>query len=120
MIIEDTFKIIDSIIKAQKKARQSNDFLAIVLNSEALLEYLPVLINYSVDKEGEYRKFEANLTNEERNGKMLTSSYCETNAKAQDSYREWQRAKNFIELIYQLVMMGKVLAKSVNSELNAQ
>lgn len=119
-MIEETFKIIDSIIKAQKKARANNDFLAIVLNGEALLEYLPSLINYSVDQESTYRKFEANLTNEERNGKSLTSSYCETQAKAQDSYREWQRTKNFIELIYQLVMMSKVLAKSVDKELNAQ
>ena len=40
-MIEETFKIIDKIIEAQKKARRENDYLTLLTNGEALLEYLP-------------------------------------------------------------------------------
>ncbi len=115
-MINDTFKVIDRIVKAQKIARQNNDFLALMLNGEALLEYLPELINYSIDQESSYRKFEANLTNQEKDGKLFTSSYCETNAKATDFYKEWQRTKHFIELMYEMVNLSKKLASSVSDE----
>jgi hypothetical protein len=119
-MIESTYKVIDTIIKAQKIARSRNDFLALMLNGEALLEYLPTLINYAVDQEGEYRKFEANLANTVKDGKLLSSSYCETQAKATEYYREWQRAKNFIELLYEMVYMAKKLSTSVDKELKGQ
>lgn len=120
MKIEDVYKTIDVIITAQKKARQNNDYNTILLNAEALLEYLPGLINYSVTQEKEYRKEEARLANEnDQNGKKNSGAYCETQAKATDFYTEWQRSKQFIELVYELVNMSKKLAGSVDKEYNA-
>lgn len=119
-MIDEVYLTIDAIIAAQKKARKENDFLTLLVNSEALLEYLPSLINYSVNQESEYRKFEAKLIDEkDENGKRFSGAYCETKSKATDYYRDWQRAKLFIELIYEMVMMGKKLAGSVDKELNA-
>lgn len=119
-MIEDTYKVIDTIIESQKKARKNNDYNTIALNAEALLEYLPSLINYSVNQEKEYRKEEARLANEkDENGKRNSGAYCETQAKATDFYTEWQRSKQFIELIYELVQMSKKLMGSVDKELSA-
>ena len=119
--METLYKIIDRIIAEQKKARQNNDYLTLMVNAEALLEYIPELIKYSVDMESMYRKFEAKLANEkDENNKRLPSSYCETQAKALDSYADWQRAKQFIDLMYEMVNMSKKLAGSVNSEFNSQ
>lgn len=119
-MIEEVFKTLDVIVASQKKARQSNDYNTLLLNAEALLEYCPKLIEYAVDQESEYRKFEAKLADsKDENGKRNTSAYCETQAKAQDSYKEWQRAKQFIELLYEMVNMAKKLAGSVDKELNS-
>jgi hypothetical protein len=52
-------------------------------------------------------------------GKRYTSSYAETKSKATDFYAEWQKAKQFIELMYEMVNMAKKLAGSVDKELNA-
>lgn len=117
--MEELFKMIDVIILAQKKARQNNDYLTLMSNGGALLERVPQLINYSVEEEAEYRKFEAKLTNEGTADKKNTSSYCETQAKATDAYKEWQKAKQFIELMYEMVNLAKMLARSVNKEFNA-
>lgn len=120
MQIEDIYKIIDQIIRKQKEARRQNDYLALMVNAEALLEYIPNLIRFSVDQEGEYRKFEAKLSNEfDTAGKKYTSSYCETQAKATDHYKNWQQSKQFIELMYEMVQMAKKLAGSVDKEFNA-
>ena len=118
-MITETLKIISQIIAAQKKARRNNDFLGLMMNGEALLEYIPNLIEYAVEQESQYRKFEASLANESKDGKPFTSSYCETQAKATDFYKEWQKSKQFIELIYEMVQMSKALAKGVNQEFNA-
>ena len=121
-MIEETFKIIDKIIEAQKKARRENDYLTLLTNGEALLEYLPKLIEYSVEQESEYRKFEAKLADsigDVTTGKRNTSSYAETQAKATDFYRNWQRTKLFMELIYELVNIAKKLSGSVNDEFNS-
>lgn len=117
-MINETLKTIDAIIAKQKKARKEQDFLGIMLNGEALLEYLPAMIDYSVDQESAYRKYEAELTNKDNNGKAATSSYCETQAKASDFYKEWQRTKQFIELMYEMVQMSKALAKGVSKDFN--
>lgn len=130
MKIEEVYKMIDTIIRSLKKSRQNKDYLTLMTSGFALLEYSPELINYSVDQESEYRKYEAKLSNEyeviviqgvtaNAKGKRNTSSYCDTQAKATDYYKEWQRAKNFIELIYELVNMAKKLASGVDKELNA-
>lgn len=116
--MEQLYSTIDTIIKAQKKARQNNDFLTLLVNGEALLEYLPQMINYSVDMEMFYRKFEASLANEkDENGKRNSGAYCETQAKAIKEYGEWQRAKLTIELMYEMVNVSKKLAGSVEREL---
>ena len=69
--MEQIYKTIDLILQHQKKARQSNDYLTLMVNAEALLEFMSKLINYSVEQESEYRKFEAGLIDEkdgEKNG----------------------------------------------------
>lgn len=117
MKIEEVYKTIDTIIASFKKARHNKDYLTLMSNGLALLEYLPSLINYSIDQESEYRKFEAKMSDErEDTGKKFTGSYCETKAKATDFYKEWQRAKSFIELTYELVNIAKKLAGSVDKE----
>jgi hypothetical protein len=119
-MIDNIYKTIDKIIQAQKKARRENDYLTLMLNGEALLEYIPELIIYSIGQESEYRKFESSVLDEkDENGKSRTSSYAETKAKAQDSYREWRKTSQFLELIYELVNMSKALGRSVNKEFNA-
>jgi len=118
--MEELYKTIDLIVAHQKKARKNNDFYTLMKNGEALLEYMPDLIRYSVSQEAEYRKFEATTVNEvDSAGKMRTSSYAETQAKATDFYKNWQQAKLFIELIYEMVQMSKKLAGSVDKELKA-
>lgn len=120
MEISQVYKTIDTIIASFKKARHDKDYLTLMSNGLALLEYLPSLINYSVEQEAEYRKFESNLSDQKDEfSKRLSSSYCETKAKATDYYKEWQRAKNFIELIYELVQISKKLAGSIDLEMRA-
>lgn len=119
-MIDEIYKTIDVIVQEQKKARQRNDYLTLMTNAEALLEYLPELIRYSVDQEAGYRKYEARIANEEDDkGKKLTSSFCEVQAKATDFYKEWQKAKQFIDLLYEMVNMSKKLAGGVSKEYNA-
>lgn len=118
--MDELYKTIDKIIESQKVARKRNDYDTLLLNGEACLEYAYQLILYGVDQESEYRKFEASLADKlDENGKKFTSAYCETKAKATDAYREWQRAKQVVELLYDLANMGKALAKGVDRELNA-
>lgn len=120
-MIEETYKIIDVIIRSFKKHRRNNDYINLATDGMALLEYLPGLITYSVEQEKEYRKFEAKMIDErDDTGKRYTSSYSETKAKATDYYAEWQKSKQFQELIYEMVNMSKVLARSVNKEFNSQ
>ena len=88
-------------------------------NGQALLEYIPDLVNYMIEQESGYRKLEAKLSDEFSGDKRNSSAYCETQAKSSDYYREWQRSKNFLELIYELVNMSKALGRGLNSEFNA-
>ena len=118
--MEQVYLTIDKIVQAQKKARQADDYLTLMVNAEALLEFIPALINYSVEQEAEYRKFEAKYSNEKaENGKLNSGAYFETQAKATDFYKEWSKAKQFIELMYEMVNLSKKLAGSVDKELNA-
>lgn len=120
MEIIKLYTLIDTIVLAQKKARHNNDYLTLMLNAEALLENLPTLINYAVDQESNYRKYEAKIANEkDENDKKLTGAYCETQAKATDFYKEWQKAKLFMELMYEMVALSKKLAGSVDKELSS-
>lgn len=118
-MIEQIYKTIDKIIASQKRARTDHNYLKMIENAEALLEYMPTLINYSVDQEAEYRKYEMGMTTIEKDGKAPTSSYCETHAKATDFYKEWQRSKQFIELLYEMVQMSKKLMTNDTKEFKA-
>lgn len=119
--MEEIYKTIDTIVSHIKKCRKENNYLGLVITAEALLEYVPKLIEYSVNQENEYRKFEAKLSNEiDDMGKKLPNSYCETQAKATLEYKEWQRAKLTIDWMYEVVQMAKKLASSVENELKAQ
>jgi len=118
--MENIYKTIDIIFAAQKKARQSNDYLTLMVNAETLLEFIPELIRYSVEQESEYRKFEAGLIDEKDGEKKLSGAYCETKAKATSFYKEWSKVKQFIELMYEMVNLSKKLAGSVDRELNAR
>lgn len=84
-----------------------------------MLEYTPTLIDYSVEQEANYRKHEAKMLDTVTEGKRLTSAYCEAQAKATDSYKEWQKTKQFIELMYEMVNVAKKLANNLDSELRA-
>lgn len=117
--MEQTYKTLDTIIKAQKKARQEHNYLLLMENGFALLEYSPSLVNHMIEQESEYRKLEAKLSDESIGEKRNSSAYCEAQAKSSDSYREWQRAKNFLELVYELVNMSKALGRGINNEFNA-
>lgn len=118
--MQELYKTIDVIVKAQQKARQKNDYLTLMVNAEALLERIPTLINYSVEQEAIYRKHEAKILDEkDENNKNRTSSYAETQAKATEAYKEWQKAKLFIEFMYEMVNLSKKLASSVDKEYNA-
>ena len=117
--MEQIYKTIDLIFAHQKKARQSNDYLTLMVNAEALLEFIPQLINYSVEQESEYRKFEAGLIDKKDGDKKLSGAYCETKAKATSFYKEWSKAKQFIELMYEMVNLSKKLASSVDKSLQA-
>lgn len=118
--MEETYKTVDLIVSALKKHRKNNDYLNLVITAEALLEYIPMFIEHSVNKEHEYRKYEAELANKtDEKGKPLTGSYCETQAKATNEYKEWQRSKLTIDWVYEVVNMAKKLASSVDKELNA-
>lgn len=118
--MDKLYKTIDTIIAHQKQARHDKDYLTLMSNAEALLEYIPELINFCVEQESEYRKFEAGILDEvDEKGKPRTSSYAETKAKATDFYKEWQKAKHFIDLMYEMVMIAKKLASSVDTEFNA-
>jgi hypothetical protein len=118
--MDEIYRTINIIITAQKKARRDNNFLALMSNAGALLEYLPDLICYSVDQESEYRKYEAKLSDgRDDTGKRYTNSYCETQAKATDYYKEWQKSKLMIDLLYELTNMAKKLSGSINNEFNS-
>lgn len=117
--IEEIYQTIDRIVEAQKKARLTNDYLTLLVNAEALLERIPQLIIYSTEEEHSYRKFEARLADTVVDGKRNSSAFAETQAKAQDFYKNWQRSKLFMELIMEYVNLSKKLASSVNQEFNA-
>lgn len=119
--MEEVFKTIDIIFEAQRKARQNNDFLTLMVNAEALLERIPALINYAIDKEREYRKLEAKLANEKDDtGKDKRGIYIEMQGKASDGYLESKKARDYMDLIYEMVALSKKLASGVNQEFNAQ
>ena len=119
MTIEEIYKSIDTVVLRFRKHRKEDDYLSLATDGITLLEFMPSLIDYSVLQEANYRKFEAGLIDELDGEKKRTSSYCETKAKATSFYQEWQKAKLMCELVYEMVNMSKVLARSVDKSLIA-
>lgn len=114
------FEVIRKILENTKVKRQKNDFLGVINNAQAVLDYLPDIINYEVDQEHQYRAFEAELSEQrDDTGKRYTGSYCETKAKATEFYKEYRRAQLFRELMYEVVQISKKLASSIDQNLNA-
>ena len=115
------YKIINTILEDSRRARQRGDWFKLVSNAEAILEYLTPIIDYEVEQESQYRKFEAQLSTEkDENGKRYTGAYCETQAKATDFYKEYRRALLMREHMYEVVQTCKKLAGSIDKEINAQ
>lgn len=116
----ELYETIDRIIADCKVKRSRNDRDGLLENGQACLEYAYRLTHYSVDMESSYRKFEADLADKtDENGKRNTSAYAETQAKATDFYKEWQRARQVIEVLNDLANMAKALARGVDSSYNA-
>lgn len=119
-MVEDIYEIIDKVTATMREQRHNNDRDGLLLSGEALLELSYKLTHLSVEAESRYRKFEAGLVEEkDENGKKLTSAYCETKAKATDDYKDWQRAKQVIDVLNGLANMSKMLARNVDNSFNA-
>ena len=117
--MEEIYKAIRLIIATSKRAREEKNFVKLIINAEELLEYIPSLINYSVDQEHAYRVIESELTEKfDGNNKRNTSTYCETKAKATESYQEWRRADKFIDFMYEMINVSKKLAGTVLKDEN--
>lgn len=111
----EIYETLTLIKNSNKKARKENNYLKLLENSQALLDYLPDLIDYHVEQEHEYRKFEA----EELTKENMTSAKAETNAKATVGYKEFRRSYNYINWIYEAINVAKKLANDINNNLKA-
>lgn len=118
--MKDIYETIDAVMARVKEQRHRNDRDGLLLSGESCLELVYLLTDISVDAESRYRKFEADLSDKtDENGKRFSSAYCETKSKATDDYKEWQKAKQVIEVLYNLANMAKVLARGVDNSYNA-
>lgn len=114
------FDAIDKILADTKDARQHKQYDRIIINAQAVLDYLPAIIRYEVEQEAQYRQFEAKLALErDENGKPRTGAYCETQAKATQFYAEYRKSSLFRELMYEVVQISKKIARSHEQEYNA-
>ena len=117
----EIYKIFEAIRKSNLEARKRNDYLTLMVNAQALLDYVPQLIEIMVNEEHEYRKFEAKLSQtKDENGKYYSNSYCETQSKATTNYKEYIKAKATLDWVYDSVNLSKKLATSVDQEMTAQ
>lgn len=115
--IYDTFEVIKN---SNLKARQNNDYITLLINAQALLDYAPDLINLMVNSEHEYRKIEATLANtKDENGKYYSNSYCETQAKSSEKYKDYIKAKATLDWVYESINLSKKLATDVDNNYKA-
>lgn len=116
----EIYKNFEAIRQSNLKARKNNDYYTLLINAQALLDYAPDLIKIMVDNEHEYRKKEATLANtKDENGKYYSNSYCETQAKAGEEYREYIKAKATLDWLYESVNLSKKLAVDTDKNLTA-
>lgn len=111
----EIYKTLEAIKNSNKKARQQNNYYQLLLNSQAMLDYLPDLIDYNVEQEHLYRRYEA----EELTKENMTSAKAETNAKATEYYKEFTRSKLYREWIYEAINIAKKLAVDTNNNFKA-
>lgn len=113
----ELYKTFKAIRDSNLKARRENNYYKLLENGQALLDYAPDLIELMVDNEHEYRKKEAELSNtRDENNKLYSNSYCETQSKATESYKEYIKAKATLDWLYDSVNLAKKLA--VDSDKN--
>ena len=112
----DIYKIFESIRKSNLEARKMNNYDKLLENAQALSDYIPQIIDILVEQENLYRKYEAELLNQEK----MTSSKAETLAKATEYYKEYKRAELIQDWAYETINISKKLATSVTYEYSAQ
>lgn len=110
--MNEVYEKIELIFQSQRKARANNDYITLIVNAEACVEYIHKLIPYITDQEWLYRKVEA------KESETNTSSKAEVIAKASEYYKEYIKAKMMIELLYEMINISKKLATGVNKEFN--
>lgn len=116
----EIYKTFEAIRQSNLKARKNNDYYTLLINAQALLDYVPQLIEIMVNEEHEYRKLEAKLSIEKDElGKKNTSAWCEVQAKATDNYREYTKAKATLDWVYDSVNLSKKLAVDTDKNLTA-
>lgn len=116
--VNEVHKVIQAIMASNKEARKRNDYIKLIENGFAVLEYVSTLIEIKIDSEGKYRQLEASeldrlMDTKGRNG------IAETNAKASQPYQDLLHATDLIELCYNMINIAKLLARGIDKELQA-
>lgn len=111
----EIYETLTLIKNSNKKARKDNNYYQLLLNAQALLDYLPDLIDYNVEQEHLYRKYEASQLIID----TMTSAKAETMAKATEHYKEFIRSKNYREWIYEAINIAKKLAIDTDKNLKS-
>lgn len=118
--MENLYKVFEAIRKSNLEARKMNNYDKLLENAQALSDYIPEMIEILVTQENLYRKYEASLANtKDENGKYYSNSYCETQAKATENYKEFKKAELTLDWAYATINISKKLAASVGSEYNS-
>ena len=116
----ELYKTFDLIRKSNLQARRDNNYFKLLENGQALLDYVPDLIEIMVNSEHAYRKLEAKLSQEKDElGKRNTSAWRETQAKASEDYREYIKAEATLKWVYDSVNLSKKLAQDNENELKS-
>lgn len=116
----DLYTTFRAINQSNKKARHDNNYYKLLENAQALMDYIPELIDIIVDNEHEYRKFEAEMTQKrDENGKLMSGTYCETQAKATQFYKDYRKAELIKDWVYDSINLAKKLAVDNENNLKA-
>lgn len=104
MKIEEIEKTINSIMNNIKLNRQKNNYIGLIENGIACIEYSYQLIDIIVNNEQDYRKLEAK---EIESGSL---GRAEAIAKASDYYKNWKKATFMYNALLEMNMTCKKLA----------
>lgn len=120
MNIQELHKTIGVIMESNKKARQNNNYILLIENGFACLEYIHKIIDIAVESEKQYRQFEAKVLYDlKESGVKGKNGEAETRAKATGFYSDWQHSIQLITLCYEMVNVAKLLSRSLDKELKA-